>query len=52
MLKKINKHYEEIENQFRKMLKVRMDDARLTKYVTLVFPAPRDQEDAKGPRPG
>ena len=40
MLQKINRHYEEIENQFRKMLKVRMDEARLTKYVTLVFPAP------------
>ena len=47
MLQKINKHYEEIEKQFRKMLKVRMDEARLTKYVTLVFPAPRDPEDEK-----
>ena len=46
-LKLVNTHYEHIENVFKKMVTIKIDEARLQVYLRLVFPSPGDPEDHK-----
>ena len=46
-LKLVNTHYEHIENVFKKMVTIKIDEARLQVYLRLVFPNPGDPEDHK-----
>lgn len=46
-IKAINERYATIEKHFREMVRVKLDKARLTKYLTLVFKNPTDPEDER-----
>jgi phage/plasmid-like protein (TIGR03299 family) len=46
-LRIINTRYSQIEAAFQEMVQVKMDDARLTVYMKLVFPDPRDPHDER-----
>jgi len=46
-LKIINTRYRQIETDFRKLVRVKMDQARLTRYLALVFPDPSDPHDER-----
>jgi phage/plasmid-like protein (TIGR03299 family) len=43
----INSHYQEIEGNFAAMVKVKMNNARLSSYLTVVFPDPEEPNDER-----
>jgi phage/plasmid-like protein (TIGR03299 family) len=44
-LKLINAHYQTLEQTLKLLVKVRMHEERLTKYLTMVFPDPKDRNN-------